>query len=554
MKPVYGSCGVCHQLALSRCTACFNVFYCGPEHQKSHWKEHKSSCKKPYVIEENATYGRFMVAQRDLKEGDVIFKENAYVTGPNLDQSSPLCLGCYVPLSKSFHSCGKCKAPLCSAKCEVSGAHLGECDELKQWPMGMYTKFESGTLIAAKKMDLELANFHLILPIRFLLLKRKDLKKYKQLMALQSHMEERRNTWKESHVREKFCKLFAKYRVNDATEDNIQKICGICDTNAFEVSLHSGRTSIIGLYPTAAMMMHSCYKNTRIVHSIHNEANRKPSGSQSAEYVMTVYARCGIAKGDVIYQTYARPFATTNMRRVMLFSGKHFGCECVRCKDPEEMGSFCSALVCQACGSSVLPEKPLDLESRWVCQQCHKDWYSGHEVAAKERNITLEWESISRTDVAAMEQFVSKHSQELHSNHALLMVAKQLISVGYGRFRGYEKHRLTLSQLERKVNLCRQVLGISMILENGIATQIGLVKYELASGLIALSQRLREDNNSKTTKDDKNKMESLLKEARVLLTHAIDILVGYEPHDNHFSLLGRTAESELTQLEIYLNK
>jgi hypothetical protein len=38
----------------------------------------------------------------------------------------------------------------------------------------------------------------------------------------QSHIEDRQGTWKAKNVTEKFCKLFAKYRLADATEDNIQ--------------------------------------------------------------------------------------------------------------------------------------------------------------------------------------------------------------------------------------------------------------------------------------------------------------------------------------------
>ena len=71
--------------------------------------------------------------------------------------------------------------------------------------------------------------------------------------------------------------------------------------------------------------------------------------------------------------------------QVMLFSGKHFGCECVRCLDPTEMGSFCSALLCQRClpnipesdkkgdwadRIAVLPDQPIDLNSQWKCRKC----------------------------------------------------------------------------------------------------------------------------------------------------------------------------------------
>ena len=100
----------------------------------------------------------------------------------------------------------------------------------------------------------------------------------------------------------------------------------------------------------------------------------------SQDLCMTILARDEIKAGEPIYHGYARSFNTTTMRRVMLFSGKHFGCECVRCTDPTEMGSYCSALICQGCKNAssqtcfdeiaVLPEHPIDLNSPWKCRKC----------------------------------------------------------------------------------------------------------------------------------------------------------------------------------------
>ena len=53
-----GSCPVCNKPAQSRCSACYISFYCGAEHQKEHWKEHKLSCKKPYKLDKNEVCGR----------------------------------------------------------------------------------------------------------------------------------------------------------------------------------------------------------------------------------------------------------------------------------------------------------------------------------------------------------------------------------------------------------------------------------------------------------------------------------------------------------------
>lgn len=38
-------CEVCGVIATKRCTRCKAAFYCGKQHQLSHWKDHKSSCQ-----------------------------------------------------------------------------------------------------------------------------------------------------------------------------------------------------------------------------------------------------------------------------------------------------------------------------------------------------------------------------------------------------------------------------------------------------------------------------------------------------------------------------
>ena len=39
-------CGFCNDPASLKCNQCKQVFYCNREHQKEHWAEHKTMCKK----------------------------------------------------------------------------------------------------------------------------------------------------------------------------------------------------------------------------------------------------------------------------------------------------------------------------------------------------------------------------------------------------------------------------------------------------------------------------------------------------------------------------
>ena len=58
------------------------------------------------------------------------------------------------------------------------------CRILKQCPGGLYSFYQNGSL-RKRKATPENANYQVILPIRAMLLKKQDLKKYKALTALQ---------------------------------------------------------------------------------------------------------------------------------------------------------------------------------------------------------------------------------------------------------------------------------------------------------------------------------------------------------------------------------
>lgn len=42
-------CSLCQENAELKCSGCKQVWYCGKEHQKKHWKEHKASCR-PFTV------------------------------------------------------------------------------------------------------------------------------------------------------------------------------------------------------------------------------------------------------------------------------------------------------------------------------------------------------------------------------------------------------------------------------------------------------------------------------------------------------------------------
>ena len=93
-------CAQCGCAANQRCTGCHVTFYCSREHQKLHWKVHKSQCCA-YKVCSSPDIGRYLVATRDLKPGEMIISETPLVIGPQA-VTIPVCLACYKPATSKY--------------------------------------------------------------------------------------------------------------------------------------------------------------------------------------------------------------------------------------------------------------------------------------------------------------------------------------------------------------------------------------------------------------------------------------------------------------------
>lgn len=73
-------CAICNEKAPFKCTACKMVNYCGAEHQKKDWPNHKINCR-PFKIEQSDELGRYLVATRDIPAQSLLFIESPLVIG-----------------------------------------------------------------------------------------------------------------------------------------------------------------------------------------------------------------------------------------------------------------------------------------------------------------------------------------------------------------------------------------------------------------------------------------------------------------------------------------
>lgn len=411
------ACAVCNSSANQRCAVCKVVHYCGKDHQRQHWKVHKSECLCYQVVTSNKL-GRYMIAARNISAGEVILKEAPIVYGPKL-ACYPLCLGCHRQLKgtspdddtpKSFYYCKKCNWPMCAPRCENSPVHLKECE--------LMAKQKHKSSIIYKDEPQKEAAYCAILPLRCLLL---EPSKLNELLSLSSNLEHRINTPLYNVFKINIVGFFLKaLELKHFDEETILKIAAILDTNTFEIRRKMGNIKMRGLYCKAAMMSHDCRPNTK--HVFVDDSFR-----------IVIIATTDIKKGDIISATYTQSLWNTQERRQHLKTSKCFDCECARCADPTEFNTYISCILCSKCKGFMLSQNPLDSTSDWKCQKC------SHVI--KSRQMTFGNDAIKReienTDktIPGLESLLDKYlsgQTVLHPNNCHVVQAKYALVQLYG--------------------------------------------------------------------------------------------------------------------------
>lgn len=204
--------------------------------------------------------GKHLVASTNIKEGEVILQETPLVVGP-AQQTIPVCLSCYTPVDGSY-KCPRSGWPLKGPECARAVAKNPEV----VIPSQCDAQFE------IEDYDQYSYMYECIIVLRALLLQRTNPTKYKALMSMESHMEERRGTELWTRTQENVVDVMKKtlgvmvfealYPEMDFSDDTIQKIQGILETNKKEIRLAA--SDVEALYITACLMEHSCKPNVKI--------------------------------------------------------------------------------------------------------------------------------------------------------------------------------------------------------------------------------------------------------------------------------------------------
>jgi len=398
-----GKCFVCGtQENITRCSKCDETWYC-PTHYHSHL--FSGDCSR-FKVEENIESGRYLVATRDIKKGEIILTENAAIHGPMYTKCKLSCLNCLQ--SQNLFACRNCGWPVCSIECENGKNHKFECSVFSSSEFRPNISFSEET-------------FHLypcITPLRVLLLRRSNPDAWRVIDTFMDHDEDRESkdnqAWK---LHELLVRNFVQKCLQLKFSDNdIRRAIGIIRTNSVKLEHREGLGEGVAVYPTYSYANHSCLCNT---------FTRKHSDK------LDLVAQVDIKAGDQIWTRYTTPQIGSYQRIMDIQKTWHFVCLCARCKDPTELGSMMSAVKCDFCKDKgdegfLLPKLPTVIGSPWSCSNCKKT-VGVIKIQTKIKQALDEIAKYRDNDNDALLSVVTNLEKQLHHNHYLILGVKEII-------------------------------------------------------------------------------------------------------------------------------
>ncbi|XP_037084284.1 SET domain-containing protein SmydA-8-like [Pollicipes pollicipes] len=223
-------------------------------------------------------------------------------------------------------------------------------------------------------------------------------------------------------------------------------------------------------------------------------------------YNITVRATVRIAAGQRITTSYTQALWNTAARRQHLLFSKCFRCRCERCLDPTELNTWLSSLSCRGCGGPLVSTEPLEAAAAWRCHRCGKK--SSAEEVQERRGSMAQLTKTAERSVEGLEDVLTQLdpscSQRAEVNYALVQL--------YGTASGYTWPELTEKQLERKEQLCRQLLLLADALTPGQTRFRGVLTLELCRTQRHLSVKTRSPDTVRW-----KEIATLLEEASTIL-------------------------------------
>jgi hypothetical protein len=413
------------------------------------------------------------------------------------------CIGCFNPIKSLRFNCENCCWPACSPDCSGlsnSELHGIECGFLKLGN-GPQDRTNVKSIKAYFRSDILLA-------LKILILQRKNPKKFRNLMAMESNETNRLETFNfcEAEDRINFIEtnflnplkaMEAKSGQKLLPENDrkiLHKIFGILESNSHYISL-STDAEICGVYPLASLMEHSCVPNCSFRFDMKNG------------FKIIVEAARDIKPGEHLKTTYTKILCCTMYRQQHLKDSKYFVCTCERCKDPKELGTNFSTLRCMGtdempCNGFQLPVDPISADCEWACEKCPIR-VSNEDVSFLLEKINEEIEQILASEPSAkvLEDLLEKLERFLHPTHFHMFTLKHALVQIYGTHKDSPVEKLSEEILMRKLKLCDELLRAAETLDPfsiRISIYTGILYWEKFNALKELQKRNFDGLNNKT--------------------------------------------------------
>lgn len=220
---------------------------------------------------------------------------------------------------------------MCGPDCEVSPHHKDECELMASRKFSAKIDYNPAHEVGKKE-----SAYCVILPLRCILMQKKNPKQYEQFCALEDHLKERMSTPLYAILSANLLTFIKTILgLTEWSEEEILRVAARLDTNTFEVRQNAEDRKVRAIYPQAAMLSHDCISNVR--HTFDEQMQ------------ILFIAKTAIAKGEIISTSYTQPLKGTLMRRQHLQYAKCFDCTCKRCQDPCELNTFAGAILCSKC-------------------------------------------------------------------------------------------------------------------------------------------------------------------------------------------------------------
>ncbi|CAL4082166.1 unnamed protein product, partial [Meganyctiphanes norvegica] len=442
------------QLNVSQDQSCCSC--CLPQHKCVSYNL-KSCNTKYFKIASNQENGQYLVADEYLQAGIVLATDSPLVVGPGA-WSNLICLGCNDVIDKhAVQSCPRCHWPMCSESCTNNSVHLPECEILAQDEEHQTApeNYEPSPL------------YDLIMVIRCLLLRSQNPNIWNMIISMVSHVEARMETHETQQSAT--VRFISNYLMKDFDMKTVNHIRGVILTNSIGIqSANGGRLRAI--YPTVRLLNNNCIPNIQLA----------PKRDLSIELRSAV----DIEPNTPLCISYTGTLAPLWERCKILNNNYFFSCQCNRCEDLTECGTYFSTHKCNECKEKYLEPNIWLGEVKWQCIRC-KNESTLSDIELKMNQWLGRLEFIDMFGVPPsprrIENIMRKVEASFHKNHYVwLMVAQVAVRV-------LVECRTNLLGCRLRCELWKQLVNIFNIFERGHTrrraaglVELGLAYFDLA--------------------------------------------------------------------------